>query len=77
MVTWEDAHSYDDWIDIKEAVSLSRVMCVSAGIEVSNTKDDIVLAASLNNTGRRGGTWRIPRGMIRKVERIGWVEVPQ
>ena len=75
-VWWEDAFSHDPWTHDADSLIKQRCLVVSVGMELANDEKGIVIAVSMNAAGQRGGLWKIPRGMIRKVRVLGTLEAP-
>jgi hypothetical protein len=75
---WNDAASHDPWADANtvNAFIANPVECITVGIEVHSDDKAIHIAASVN-AGEVGGVWKIPKKMIRRVQVLGKVEVPQ
>lgn len=73
-VKWEDTCSSDPWTRSKDV--LERLDCVTVGYLLKRDKSAIHLAASLNESGQRSSTWRIPAGMVRKVRVLDTVNHP-
>jgi hypothetical protein len=75
-VTWEDAFSNACWHttkDIEESFADGPYLVDHVGWLLKDREDGIVLASRLSipNGGTAGQLQFIPRGMIRKVKRIG------
>lgn len=75
-VWWEDAFSHDAWTQDTAAIVNQKNLVVSVGLELANDAGGITLALSANTVGERGGVWKIPRGMVRKVRVLGRLELP-
>lgn len=71
-VIWEDACSSDPWTRSREV--LDRLNCVTVGYLLKRDAEALHLAASLNESGQRSSTWRIPVGMVRKVRVLDTVK---
>jgi hypothetical protein len=77
-IHWNDAASQDAWGDSHtvNAFVKNRCPCLTVGIEVSRDKHAVHVAASVNG-GEIGGVWKIPVKMIRRIQVLGRVEVPE
>lgn len=71
-VEWEDAASEDKWQTMAEAVDgLERPWMVnSIGYLIHDTPEGVILAGSIDPEGNVCMALKIPRGMIRKIERV-------
>lgn len=76
-VWWEDAFSHDAWTQDTDSIVRAQCLVLSVGLEVGNDEKGITLSLSANANGDRGGTWKIPRGMVRKVKVLGKLELPE
>lgn len=76
-IHWNDAASHDTWADTNaiNAFVSDRFPCVTVGIEVDRDEHAVHVAASAHG-GAIGGVWKIPRKMIRRIQVLGRVEVP-
>lgn len=72
MIEWEDAASEDKWQSLEQAISgLSKPWMVSSiGYLIHEAEDGVILAGSFDPEGNVCMTLKVPRGMIRKFERM-------
>lgn len=77
-IHWNDAASHDAWADAATIndFMVDRCPCVTVGIEVRSDAHAVHIAASVN-PGQVGGVWKIPRSMIRRVQVLTRIEVPE
>lgn len=76
-VWWEDAFSHDSWTRDVDDIVKNTCLCLTVGLEIANDEKGIVLAAAVNTAEQRGGVWKIPRGMVRRVRVLGRLEMPE
>ena len=75
-VTWEDAYSNASWRftdDLKQSFDDGPYIVDHIGWLIREGKDGLVLASRLGDGGKSVGLLQfIPRGMVRKVKRLGY-----
>jgi hypothetical protein len=75
-VTWEDAYSNASWQftdEVSKTFDNGPYDVDHVGWLLRDGKDGLVLASRLGNNGRSVGLLQfIPRGMVRKVKKLGY-----
>lgn len=66
IVEWEDAWTTDNWV---EEVSRGPVIVWTVGYVVVEDEEGITLAQAITEGGF-GNLWRVPNGMIRRVNAL-------
>lgn len=67
LITWDDAYTEDGWQDREAYKPAEPQICHTVGYVMEKNRKSIVVAQTIseNQTGAR---WRIPRGMVIKIE---------
>lgn len=74
LVVWQDAHTVDAWTELGKPLNddTQPAMCRSVGFFIKITKHALVISASVGlnkpDEGTVGGTWVLPKGMIKSIE---------
>lgn len=74
VVYWGDAHSGSDFVKPDDPGLGKAMEVVSVGLLVKETKDAVVLSLGYWADGAYGDQLTIPKGMIRKRRRLGYVK---
>jgi hypothetical protein len=74
LIEWQDAHANASWLsdkEVREFIDEEKCICQEVGWILSETKDEIVLAARtlkyrISDTDEWGMIQKIPKAWIRK-----------
>ena len=72
LITWLDASSFDEWSEPAGIVKFGRedTLVHTVGFIAYKTVDHIVLAGSMHEDGSACCGMKIPRAVIRSIQRV-------